>query len=107
MIAAGLELTVYFADPHAPWQRGSNEHTNGLVREYLPKGTDLSGYSQADLNKIANLLNSQHPSTQETQLPYSGRGLPRFSTALCSPSRCCTSALKSPSKKRNDGRIDL
>jgi IS30 family transposase len=58
-IAADLELTVYFADPHAPWQRGSNEHTNGLVREYLPKGSDLSGYSQAYLNKIANLLNTR------------------------------------------------
>ena len=99
-IAADLELTVYFADPHAPWQRGSNGHTNGLVREYLPKGTDLSGYPQADLKKIAN---SQHPSTQETRLPYSGRGLSRFSAALYSPSRCCTSGLKSPCQS-NDWR---
>ena len=58
-IAADLELTVYFAAPHAPWHRGSNGHTNGLVREYLPKGIDLSAYSQADLNKIANLLNTR------------------------------------------------
>jgi IS30 family transposase len=52
-------IAVYFADPHAPWQRGSNENTNGLLREYLPKGTDLSGYSAAQLQAIEDELNDR------------------------------------------------
>lgn len=58
-LAATLDLAVYFCDPHAPWQRGSNENTNGLLRQYLPKSSDLNAFSQADLNAIAEKLNTR------------------------------------------------
>lgn len=53
------DVKVYFCDPQSPWQRGTNENTNRLLRQYFPKGTDLSGYSQSDLNKIALRLNQR------------------------------------------------
>jgi hypothetical protein len=54
------KVQVYFCDPQSPWQRGSNENTNGLLRQYFPKKIDLSGYSQADLDKVALQLNQRH-----------------------------------------------
>jgi len=53
------DVQVYFCDPRSPWQRGSNENTNGLLRQYFPKGEDVSAYSQAHLNRIAGLLNER------------------------------------------------
>ena len=58
-VSARSGVQVYFADPYAPWQRGTNENTNGLLREYLPKGTDLSRYTAAQLQAIEDDLNDR------------------------------------------------
>jgi len=67
--SVATDVKVYFCDPHSPWQRGSNENTNGLLRQYFPKRTDLSGYSQAQLDNVALKLNLRPRQTLGFETP--------------------------------------
>ncbi len=82
-------IPVFFADPHSPWQRGTNENTNGLLRQYFPKGTDLARWTAEELDAVAMTLNNR---PRKTLLEDASRSTQRTST-LNAPRRCCDDRL--------------
>jgi IS30 family transposase len=97
------DVKVYFCDPQSPWQRGSNENTNGLLRQYLPKGTDLSKLTQLELDTIATRINTRTRRTLHFQTPAATLNA-ACADALRAPVLCCccapTPVISLPKKER-------
>ena len=88
-ITMATGMPIYFCDPHSPWQRGSNENTNGLLRQYLPKSTDLSFHGHGILDNVAAELNARPPKR------YGYRTPAEVLTEILS-NQCCTHHVNSP-----------
>ena len=83
-LAQALGMRVYFCDPHSPWQKGSCENTNGLLRQFMPKGTDLSVHDQDALDSMADLMNNRPRQTLGWDSPY--QAFQRFMAAIAEKS---------------------